>query len=87
MVQQEAPMKDSLGMHGNFCVGCKEKIDPNIETDVIEIRVGTIQHGIFNRAYNYPANYVHEGCYFNYLTQLVEGRKEYASNSDKGNPA
>jgi hypothetical protein len=67
-----------------YCIGCKKPIDHNIETSVVEIRVGTLKHGIFNRAYNYPTQYVHEECYAAYLEKKVELRRGYAGNSNKG---
>ena len=87
MVEQTVTMKTTLGQFTHFCVGCHKPLDSAIEISVVEIRVGTIQHGLFNRAYNYPTQYVHEECYQSYLERKVELRRQYESNSDKGNPA
>jgi hypothetical protein len=76
-------MKKTLHQFTHYCVGCKEPLDRNLEIPVVEIRVGTLQHGVFNEVYNYPTQYVHEGCYEAYLEKKVELRREYASNSNQ----
>lgn len=80
-------MKTTMQQFSWFCVGCKQPLDPNIETSVVEIRVGTLKYGLFNRAYNYPTQYIHEECYPAYLEKKVELRRQYEINSNKGNPA
>lgn len=80
-------MKETMHQFSIYCVGCKQLIEPNEEIGVVQIKVGSIRYGIFNAAYNYPTQYIHEGCYEAYLEKKVELRREYASNSDKGNPA
>ena len=86
MVEQGDALKESLHQFIHYCVGCNKELNQSVETSVVEIRVGTIQHGIFNRAFNYPTQYIHEECYPAYLEKKVELRSQYENNSNKGNP-
>ena len=75
-------MKENLNQFKHFCVGCNKQIESNEETSVVEIRVGSILYGIFNQAFNYPTQYIHEECYEAYLEKKVTLRSQYAFNCD-----
>jgi hypothetical protein len=74
----------SVPVLGQFCAHCAEKIDPNVETEVMQLRTGTTKHGIFNQAPNYFEIIVHEGCFNDYMKLRVQRRGKYAPDSNKG---